>query len=115
MVLSNAERQKRFRERLRAKARGEALPEQVRTLMMQVLQVAAAHEGYIMDENGEPMTPEAYLESYLRAPRFLKRNGSVADQLRSLVTSLLQDDLGAPDRAIVEQAAAVLDAVHLTA
>lgn len=98
MVLSNAERQKRFRERLKAAARGDDLADRVRDAIEEALrvciQIAVAESG-----GGCKLPPER------------SNTDHPVEQTLEMIASF-SDVAGADELAVLDRARSILEAVR---
>ncbi len=100
MVLSNAERQRRFRQRLAAKVRGDDLGARVREVIDAALRVAW-RLGKVPDSGDfdEWETFEAFVAEIV-TDKFQKNNGTTVAFIRSLLQSYHADATGEDQRAL---------------
>lgn len=119
MVLSNAERQKRYREKLKAAARGEAVVEQVRAAIQAAfLAIWRDGAGYYGPDD-EPTEADAWIRDMVHAPESVKREGLPVAQLHRMFRDELRDadagdgELSDEGRAAIEHAIAIIDAAGL--
>lgn len=113
MVLSNAERQKRYRERLKAAARGADLVKQAREAIEAA--VAACWElGRRENTEMQDYASPAEIIAEAQDPKFQKHNGPTVAYLETLFRSYIEGD-GPTDeeRETIARARALIDAVSL--
>lgn len=111
MVLSNAERQRRYRERLKAQAAGIDLVERAREAMNAAIKVAwAIGKRFDWADFDEFATLDDWI-NHLRDSKAWKRE-NVGDHLRQTFSEYLED---AEDgqREVLQRAIDLLDAVTL--
>jgi len=117
MVLSNAERQERYRQRLKAAARGDDLGERARKLIEDALAViwALDAEGLSYGYEGIAKVDSVEaLKAVLVAPWFVRHNGKPAESLRQYFAAYVDDDGASPEqRETLRRAVALFDAVSL--
>ena len=111
--LTNAERQKRYRERLKARADGLDLAERARAAIVDAAGACweiAVREGY-SDWDGIATTPDEAL-AWMRDPATVKREGLPSKQLREWFAGWVEDaDEG--QRETLQRAIDLIDAVNL--
>lgn len=112
MVLSNAERQRRYRQRLKAKVRGDDLPERVAAVINEALAAtwAIAHrEGWA---DFEEFTSLDDYVGLITTSKYQKHNGHIVEHLREMFIPI-KDEGTDEERASIDRALEVLDAVTL--
>ena len=111
MVLSNAERQRRYRERLKAAARGDDLAAKVEEVISAALAVIW-HGPPENDAMREQFPTSADFRAWLLDPKQRKHRQGAAAEIEDVLSAYL-DDVPVEKRSIIERALSVVRAAQL--
>lgn len=112
MVLSNAERQARYRERLKAAARGEMLPEMVAEALDAAFNVVWALHHRENYGGLEEFADAAAWKEWIADPKTWRGNGHPVQQMRAAFSYGYETETP-EERDILNRAVRLLDAVTL--